>query len=61
VEAHAKNRDLLRGEGLEERVGYFGRHISIDQAIVEFQEHSASRKSSSANSTNIPQSAITDG
>jgi high affinity sulfate transporter 1 len=36
VEAHAKPRDLLRAEGLEEQVGYFGRHISVEQAIVEF-------------------------
>jgi SulP family sulfate permease len=38
VEAHGKVRDLLRAEGLEERVGYFGRHISVDQAIMETQE-----------------------
>lgn len=42
VEAHAKVRDLLRAEGLEEQVGYFGRHISIDQAIAEFAEESQS-------------------
>jgi MFS superfamily sulfate permease-like transporter len=36
VEAHAKVRDLLRAEGLEEQVGYFGRHMSVDQAIAEF-------------------------
>jgi high affinity sulfate transporter 1 len=36
VEAHAKTRDLLRAEGLEEQVGYFGRHMSVEQAIVEF-------------------------
>jgi high affinity sulfate transporter 1 len=35
VEAHAKPRDLLRAEGLEEQVGYFGRHMSVEQAIVE--------------------------
>jgi MFS superfamily sulfate permease-like transporter len=35
VEAHAKVRDLLRAEGLEEQTGYFGRHISIEQAISE--------------------------
>jgi anti-anti-sigma regulatory factor len=35
VEAHGKVRDLLRAVGLEEQVGYLGRHISIDQAIVE--------------------------
>ena len=37
VEAHARVRDLLRAEGLEERVGYFGRHLSVDQVIVEFE------------------------
>lgn len=36
VEAHANARDLLRAEGLEEQVGYFGRHMSVEQAIVEF-------------------------
>jgi anti-anti-sigma factor len=40
VEAHAQARDLLRAEGLEEQVGYFGRHMSIEQAIVEFAESS---------------------
>jgi high affinity sulfate transporter 1 len=35
AEAHAKTRDLLRAEGLEERVGYLGRHMSVDQAITE--------------------------
>jgi MFS superfamily sulfate permease-like transporter len=33
--AHAKVRDLLRAVGLEERVGYLGRHLSVDQAIAE--------------------------
>src|SRR5207237_10434651 len=28
VEAHAKVRDLLRAEGLEEQIGYLGRHLS---------------------------------
>jgi SulP family sulfate permease len=55
VEAHAKNRDLLRAEGLEQHVGYFGRHISIDQAIAEFQEYSASR-----NSTDLAQPVLAD-
>lgn len=41
VEPHARVRDLLRAEGLEARVGYLGRHISIDQAIDEFHETSA--------------------
>jgi SulP family sulfate permease len=35
AEAHAKTRDLLRAEGLEEQIGYFGRHMSVDQAIAE--------------------------
>jgi high affinity sulfate transporter 1 len=35
VEAHAGPRDLLRAKGLEEQVGYFGRHISVEQAISE--------------------------
>jgi sulfate permease, SulP family len=37
VECHAKVRDLLRAEGVEEQMGYLGRHISVDQAIAEFQ------------------------
>jgi MFS superfamily sulfate permease-like transporter len=36
VEAHARVRDLLRAEGMEEQIGYFGRHMSVDQTIVEF-------------------------
>jgi high affinity sulfate transporter 1 len=40
VEAHARARDLLRAEGLEEQVGYFGRHMSVEQAIVEFADAS---------------------
>jgi high affinity sulfate transporter 1 len=39
VEAHAKVRDLLRAEGLEEQIGYLGRHMSVDQAIKELQEN----------------------
>ncbi len=35
AEAHAKVRDLLRAAGLEDRVGYLGRHMTIDQAITE--------------------------
>jgi MFS superfamily sulfate permease-like transporter len=38
VEAHAKTRDLLRAEGLEDQVGYLGRHISVDQAVAEFSQ-----------------------
>jgi sulfate permease, SulP family len=37
VEARAKVRDLLRAEGLEDQVGYLGRHISVHQAILEFE------------------------
>jgi high affinity sulfate transporter 1 len=40
VGAHAKVRDLLRAEGLEERVGYLGRHMSVDQAITELEGNS---------------------
>ena len=35
VEAHARVRDLLRAEELEQRVGYLGRHMTVDQAIAE--------------------------
>jgi len=38
VEAHARIRDLLRRVGLEEDVGYFGRHLSVDQVIGEFRD-----------------------
>jgi anti-anti-sigma factor len=48
VEAHAKVRDLLRAEGLEEQVGYLGRHLSVDQAIAEFQEKNPPTPTSSA-------------
>jgi hypothetical protein len=27
---------MLRAEGREEQIGYFARHMSVDQAIVEF-------------------------
>lgn len=36
VAAHAGVRDLLRAEGLEERMGYFGRRISVADVIDEF-------------------------
>jgi high affinity sulfate transporter 1 len=38
VEARSKARDLLRAVGLEGQVGYLGRHLSVEQAIVEFGE-----------------------
>jgi SulP family sulfate permease len=44
VEAHARVRDLLRAEGLEEEVGYLGRHMSVDQAIVEFQANEPAKQ-----------------
>ena len=37
VAAHAAVRDILRAEGLEETVGYFGRRISVADVIDEFQ------------------------
>ena len=37
VSAHAAVRDILRAEGLEETVGYFGRRISVADVIDEFQ------------------------
>ena len=37
VAAHAAVRDILRAEGLEESVGYFGRRISVADVIDEFQ------------------------
>jgi high affinity sulfate transporter 1 len=36
VAAHAAVRDMLRAEGLEDRVGYFGRRISVADVIDEF-------------------------
>ncbi|MGE3316902.1 MAG: SulP family inorganic anion transporter [Planctomycetaceae bacterium] len=38
VEAHARSRDLLRAEGVEERTGYLGRHLDLDAAVREFEE-----------------------
>jgi high affinity sulfate transporter 1 len=36
VSARASVRDLLRAEGLEERVGYFGRRVAVADVIDEF-------------------------
>lgn len=36
VSAHAGVRDILRAEGLEEQVGYFGRHMSVADVIDEW-------------------------
>lgn len=41
VGAHASARDILHAEGLEERVGYFGRRVSVADAIDEFQNAGA--------------------
>lgn len=37
VEARSHVRDLLRAVELERKVGYFGRHVSLDQAVAEFE------------------------
>jgi len=37
VAAHAAVRDMLRAEGLEEQIGYFGRRISVADVIDELQ------------------------
>jgi SulP family sulfate permease len=37
VAAHAAARDILRAEGLEESIGYFGRRITVADVIDEFQ------------------------
>lgn len=41
VEARSRARDLLRAIGLEEQTGYFGRHMSIDQALLEHEQSTA--------------------
>ena len=38
VEAHARNRDLLRAVGLEQQIGHVGRRHSVDQAVEESQD-----------------------
>jgi SulP family sulfate permease len=42
VSAHATARDILRAEGLEESVGYFGRRVTVADVIDEFQGRMAS-------------------
>jgi MFS superfamily sulfate permease-like transporter len=37
VEAHAKARDLLRAEGVEDRIGYLGRHLTVDVVVSDFE------------------------
>jgi sulfate permease, SulP family len=41
VEAHAAARDILRAEGLEERVGQIGRRLSVDDVIEASRHHLA--------------------
>jgi SulP family sulfate permease len=41
VSAHATARDILRAEGLEESVGYFGRRITVADVVDEFQGRTA--------------------
>ncbi len=40
VEVHARGRALPRAAGLEEQVGYLGRHRAVEQAIQSFEESS---------------------
>jgi high affinity sulfate transporter 1 len=40
VEAHALVRDLLRAEGLEEKVGPINRYASIDDVVEDFEQQS---------------------
>lgn len=51
AEAHANVRDLLRAEGMEERVGYMGRRMSVEQAITEFEQKAAAESPSKAQVT----------
>jgi SulP family sulfate permease len=48
VSAHATVRDMLRAEGLEERVGYFGRRTTVADVIDEFQGRAAPTVQSNA-------------
>ena len=41
VSARAAVRDILRAEGLEERIGYFGRRITVADVVNEFQGRTA--------------------
>ena len=50
VSPHAAVRDILRAEGLEERVGYFGHGVSVADAIDELQQNSGT-ETSAAQST----------
>ena len=39
VEAHAAVRDILRAEGLGERLGQISRRLSVDDIIETFHHH----------------------
>ncbi|WP_300456229.1 SulP family inorganic anion transporter [Accumulibacter sp.] len=41
VAAHAAVRDILRAEGLEESIGYFGRRITVADVVDEFLDGGA--------------------
>lgn len=41
VAAHAAVREMMHAEGLEERIGYFGRGLSVADVIDEFQGKAA--------------------
>jgi high affinity sulfate transporter 1 len=51
VEAHSAVRDVLRAVGLEEQVGYFGRHRSLDSAVAEFEHDHMSEPNVTASSS----------
>jgi high affinity sulfate transporter 1 len=54
VAPHAGVRDILRAEGLEETVGYFGRRISVADAVDEFEGRPATATSSPAAMAQAP-------
>jgi high affinity sulfate transporter 1 len=54
VAPHAGVRDNLRAEGLEETVGYFGRRISVADAVDEFEGRPATATSSPAAMAQAP-------
>jgi high affinity sulfate transporter 1 len=61
VGAHAKVRDLLRAEGLEESVGYLGRHMTVDQAITELQGTDRDRGEPAPGPAPFPQGGLSGG
>jgi hypothetical protein len=48
-------RDLLRAEGLEESVGYLGRHMTVDQAITELQGDGSDHREPAPTPAPLPQ------